>query len=234
MDGGRLVERPFHYWTGQVPLFKLPGAALLPGTDMYGCASAASPAWPRGTLFRTIPDSFARHRQSLFRTWWNPPGFRPPHAKQCRPRRRPAGVRLGIRRYRPPGTPGASAGHRRWGNSCVQAKQVSNRPSVACAAAGADGWLILRQDQQVGAGCRSNWNPERRENVRQQRIENEVGELFIVLGIVHAEAVLRSGSDDQFVDQRIAFTLDLLEKAWVLLPQRRAPHREVVAREVLP
>ena len=52
--------------------------------------------------------------------------------------------------------------------------------------------------------------------------DDQVRELRIVLGIVHAEAVFGSGSDDEFVDQRIAFALNLLERAGVLLRKWRA------------
>src|SRR5450755_4701398 len=47
--------------------------------------------------------------------------------------------------------------------------------------------------------------------MRQQRIEEEAGELAIILGIVGAELVLGTRADDQFVNQRVAFAVDLHE-----------------------
>src|SRR5450755_3291855 len=47
--------------------------------------------------------------------------------------------------------------------------------------------------------------------MRQQRIEEEAGELAIILGIVGTELVLGTCTDDQFVNQRVAFAVDLHE-----------------------
>src|SRR5215831_9073644 len=43
----------------------------------------------------------------------------------------------------------------------------------------------------------------------QQRIQEKSGKLSIILWVVHAEAVLGTSPDDQFIDQRIALALDL-------------------------
>src|SRR4029077_16129565 len=45
--------------------------------------------------------------------------------------------------------------------------------------------------------------------MRQKRIEEEVGKLLVVCWFVHAETVFESGADNQLVDQRVAFAVDL-------------------------
>src|SRR5579859_3423274 len=114
-------------------------------------------------------------------------------------------------------------------NSGVEAKQIGDWPGIAGTATGANRRLVLYEEEQVRPRRRSNWNSERAEYRRQQGIQHEVRELRIVLGVIHAEAILRAGSDDQFVDQRISFALDLLKRSRILLRERRTANRELVA-----
>ena len=51
----------------------------------------------------------------------------------------------------------------------------------------------------------------------------------VVLRLVHAEAVLRTGADEQLVDQRVAHALHLAERAGADGGQRRAAHGQCVA-----
>ena len=131
-----------------------------------------SPASHKGTLFRTLPDSFARHRRS-----------RVPYLVGST--RIPATAREAI-------STTSSTGRRPLGNPAMS---PARNPSRFCLATGVGGIPVLRRSRsatgpaspapqpgQIGGsycarisrsvrGCRSNRNPDRSENVRQQRIE---------------------------------------------------------------
>src|SRR5207245_2348157 len=100
--------------------------------------------------------------------------------------------------------------HWSWWNTGVQPQQISDRSTVIWATSRADRTRVLNQRQQVGAWFRGNRDAEYGSiQMRQKWIEKEVGELFVVLWIVHTEAVFEACPDDQLIDQRVALTVHL-------------------------
>src|SRR6516225_5315716 len=101
---------------------------------------------------------------------------------------------------------------RHWsrGNSSVQSKEVCDRTCIIRSAPGADRSRVHDQGKQVGSRRRRYGNvQDRRVQVCEQRIEEEVCELLVILRIRDAEQILRSSSDDQFVDQGVALAVHL-------------------------
>ena len=103
--------------------------------------------------------------------------------------------------------------NRRRRNAGVEPYQVSNRTAIIRTASRADRSHVLNQRKQIGSRRRRHRNSDRAEHGRQQRIQEEVSELLVVLRLTHAEAIFRAGTDDQFIDQRVPFPLHLLERA---------------------
>src|SRR5215467_1384422 len=101
-------------------------------------------------------------------------------------------------------------------NASIQSKQIGDRARVLRPASWTDRSLVLDQREQVGARRGCHWDAKGPKEMSQKRIEEEVSELAIVLRVIHAEAVFRPGADDQFVDQRVAFALYLLPRAFGL------------------
>jgi hypothetical protein len=94
------------------------------------------------------------------------------------------------------------AAHRSRGDASVQPQKISDRACVVRTASRTYRSHVLDEREQVSARRRRNRNvKDRREQVRQQWIKEEVGELAIVLRIGDAEQVFGTGSNDQFVDQ---------------------------------
>src|ERR1039457_6271227 len=94
-------------------------------------------------------------------------------------------------------------------NAGVEAQQIGNRAGVCRLAAGTNGRHVLNQGKQVNARRGRDRHAEGRENLRDQRVQQEVGELAVLDRVVHAEPVLRTGTDDGLIDQRITQALDL-------------------------
>src|SRR5260370_29822052 len=63
------------------------------------------------------------------------------------------------------------------------------------------GWMLRRNIQSAAVDCF--------DDVRDGRIEIEVSKVFVVYRLVHAPAIFRSDSNDQFVDQGVAHSLYL-------------------------
>ena len=70
---------------------------------------------------------------------------------------------------------------------------------------GAVYWTSGRRSTR-GAG--GNRDVQRRsKQMRQERIEEEVSELLVILRIIHTESVFKSGADDQLVNQGVALAV---------------------------
>src|SRR5262249_21930838 len=103
-----------------------------------------------------------------------------------------------------------STSRRGWRNTRIQTKEIGYRPGILRTAPGTNWSRVDYQRQEVRARGPWNRNANRAEYSREQWIEEEVRKLCIVLRIIHAEAVFGSCPDDEFIDQRIPLSLNLL------------------------
>src|SRR5437899_6638489 len=93
------------------------------------------------------------------------------------------------------------AAHRRRSNSGIQPQQISHRARIARTAARTNRRDILAENQQVSPRIRGHRNADGAEDSRQHRIQEEVSKLRVVLRFIHAEAILGTGTDDEFIDE---------------------------------
>src|ERR1019366_3074286 len=99
--------------------------------------------------------------------------------------------------------------HGRRRNAGVEPQQVRNRPRIRRRAHRTDRGHVLHQRQQIQARRRRYRDADGREDLGQQRVRHETGELRVVLRLAHAKRILRPGSDNQLVDERVAHALHL-------------------------
>ena len=121
------------------------------------------------------------------------------------------------------------------GNAGVQPQQIGDRPG------GVPGRRSAARRCTTGSRSsarrrrnRDGPRGQRVDDARQRRIEEEGRELAVVLRLVHAEAVLEAGADQQLVDQRIAHALHLAEACRELTAGSGARRTVVRGRDVVP
>src|SRR6516164_2869564 len=98
-----------------------------------------------------------------------------------------------------------------WRNAGVEPEQICNRSHILWPTTWTDRSHVLHEREQVRPRCRRNRDVEnRRIQMGEERIEEEIGKLAVILGIIDAKAIFEASADNQLVDQGVAFTVDLL------------------------